>query len=152
MREEFTVVPALRGGWPAVAGALARLLDRLLARRRDDEPQYVIVDGTDGVYTQVALAPDGSVHAEAVSNRFLGAGPPLGAEEIKALHALGWSDPTVDEVDQSGTPNHWRTWSAGVSMLEVATALVLPLFEVYGVSPSAVVTLTTFAGRAGRTV
>lgn len=147
MSEEFTVVPARRGGWPAVANALAGLLER----RRGDEPRFVIVDGSDGVYTQVALGPDGSVHAEAVSNLYLGAGPPLDEAHIEALHALGWSDPDVDDPGEPGTPNYWREWDAGVSMLEVATALVLPLFEVYGVSPSAHVTVTTFAGQAGRT-
>lgn len=139
MKGVFTLVPAQSGGWPAIAGAIARLVDRT----RADADQVVII-GVGERYVQFIAMDDGAAYAETVSNAYL-EDHRLGPEHVDALHELGWFDPVDLEPVRKGKPNYWREFPPGTGWLEVATFCVLTLSEVYAAAPTEAVTVTTFA-------
>lgn len=121
----FEVLPATAGGWPAVTGALVRLLERCSA----DGLWWATVDlGDDGRTDAFAhLGPDdgGAVWTEVSSDSHLRESDWLTPDQQAALVARGWKLP----LDENGMENFHRSYRhRGINRgPSAAFAVLLPL-------------------------
>ena len=152
MHERFEVVPRAAGGWPAVLGSLARLLERVPR----DRAHVVIVERRPRApvprYVQSMVHSDGSVYAEAVSNDYLlPKGVQLDAAQDAALRELGWRAPDdPDHPAGSRRRNYWRGWPAPAARHEVAALVVVSLSSVYALADSEPLQVDVFPARSRR--
>lgn len=123
----FEVLPATAGGWPAVTGALVRLLERCSA----DGLWWATVDlGDDGRTDAFAhLGPDdgGAVWTEVSSDSHLRESDWLTPDQQAALVARGWKLP----LDENGMENFHRSYP-GADLRAACREVMNTLTDVYG--------------------
>lgn len=123
----FEVLPATAGGWPAVTGALVRLLERCSA----DGLWWATIDlGDDGrTYAFAHLGPDdgGQVWTEVSADFHLPKRDRLTARQHEDLVARGWELP----LDEDGMQNFHRSYPA-CDLRAACCEVVSTLIDVYG--------------------
>jgi hypothetical protein len=139
-REQFVVVPALRGGFPALGGALARKLAEVGARPNGH--CFILwspLGEAEGQAFVQGMTGEDLVYLEAAN---LGAwdtgAPPLTDEQRDRLQALGWEPP-----ESPTEANYFR--SEQPDWVAISALLISTLATVYGTTEEDAVGLDVFA-------
>ena len=102
------------------------------------------------VYVQFVREKDRSIHAEAVSNEYLGRNYRLKKDQIKALREIGWEPPRHPaEQAHLGSPNFYIDANAPMDHARLADAAVRALRDVYRTRRPSSMTCYGFAKRKG---
>lgn len=137
----FSVGLRAGGGEAAVAGALGRLIARLV----EQPMEHAVILETcatplDDVYAQVLVADGGGAYFEVMSDAFRRPERPLTPAQRDTLRRLGYRPP-----DRS--PNHSMLWRAPVDWGQVAAHLLRTLVLVEGLADDASIKVLTFPTR-----
>lgn len=126
---------AVSAAWPKFQAALAQVLVRLA------EDQYLVISFKDA-HRFVQFAGEGAygLRLETISNHYLEPSDQLDDQQLAALRALGWQDPTrpppesTPKADPDGSPNHFVDMATPVDFAVASELAVRTLVDVLGVS------------------
>jgi hypothetical protein len=134
-RQKAAAPAVVSAAWPKFQAALAQVLERLA------EDQYLVISYKDA-HRFVQFAGEGAhgLRLETISNHYLEPSDQLDEQQLAALRALGWQDPTqpppesTPKGDPDGSPNYFVDMAAPVDFAVAAELAVRTLVEVLGVS------------------
>lgn len=100
----YTVMPAVGGGWTMWSAALVRLLRRI----GHDPTQAMIISqpGRNDRYVQLLIG-HGLAHAEVSSNAYLTGDSRLSEDQEDLLARLGWIQPPAKRAGRRARPTNW---------------------------------------------